>query len=96
MAGLAFGMGSRYPAGVMVELKPLRTLVNLQDPVGKFVGKRRGAPDPLDTTTHSKKRARAWRAAFPTPFVPKGVFRFQSHEEADRWLMKMLTRPPAS
>ena len=30
-------------------------------------------------------------------FVPKGVYRFKSHEEADEWLMKMLTRPnPAS
>jgi hypothetical protein len=26
-------------------------------------------------------------------FVPKGVYRFKSHEEADAWLMKMLTRP---
>jgi hypothetical protein len=30
-------------------------------------------------------------------FVPRGVYRFKSHEEADAWLMKMLTRPnPAS
>lgn len=26
------------------------------------------------------------------PFVPRGVYRFQSFEEADTWLMKMLTR----
>lgn len=26
-------------------------------------------------------------------FLPKGVFRFKSHEEADAWQMKMLTRP---
>ena len=25
-------------------------------------------------------------------FLPKGVYRFKSHEEADAWLMKMLTR----
>jgi hypothetical protein len=24
--------------------------------------------------------------------VPKGVYRFKSHEEADEWLMKMLSR----
>jgi hypothetical protein len=29
---------------------------------------------------------------FPTPFVPKGVYRFSSHEEAQEWLTKMLTR----
>jgi hypothetical protein len=27
------------------------------------------------------------------PFVPKGVWRFKSFEEADQWTMKMLTRP---
>jgi hypothetical protein len=26
-------------------------------------------------------------------FVPKGVYRFKSHQEADEWLMTMLTRP---
>lgn len=26
------------------------------------------------------------------PFVPRGVYRFRSHEEADEWLMRMLTR----
>ena len=32
------------------------------------------------------------------PFIPKGVWRFKSFEEADQWTMKMLTRPrnPAS
>ncbi len=32
------------------------------------------------------------------PFIPKGVWRFKSFEEADEWTMKMLTRPrnPAS
>jgi hypothetical protein len=27
------------------------------------------------------------------PFIPKGVWKFKSFEEADEWLMKMLTRP---
>jgi hypothetical protein len=26
------------------------------------------------------------------PFLPKGVYRFKSHKEADAWQMKMLTR----
>lgn len=25
--------------------------------------------------------------------APRGVYRFKTHEEADEWLMKMLTRP---
>jgi hypothetical protein len=27
------------------------------------------------------------------PFMPCGVYRFKSHEEADAWTLKMLTRP---
>jgi hypothetical protein len=27
------------------------------------------------------------------PFIPKGVWRFKSFEEADQWTMEMLTRP---
>lgn len=25
------------------------------------------------------------------PFIPKGVWRFRTHEEADEWMMKMMT-----
>jgi hypothetical protein len=28
--------------------------------------------------------------------APRGVYRFKSHEEADEWMMKMLTRPGAA
>jgi hypothetical protein len=38
---------------------------------------------------------RAWRRALKTPFVPRGVYRFETHEAADRWLWEMLTRPTA-
>lgn len=27
------------------------------------------------------------------PFIPKGVWRFKSFEEADQWTMEMLARP---
>ena len=26
------------------------------------------------------------------PFIPRGIYRFHSHEEKDEWTMKMLTR----
>ena len=26
------------------------------------------------------------------PFIPKGVYRFRSHDEKDAWTLKMLTR----
>jgi len=58
---------------------------------GKIVGNRR-VPRTMDPAHDTKEGARAWRRALPTPFVPKGVYRFTSHEEADEWLWKMLTR----
>jgi hypothetical protein len=27
------------------------------------------------------------------PFLPRGVYRFKTYEEADEWTLKMLTRP---
>lgn len=67
----------------------------MQDSSGKLgaqrvVGRRR-PPSPL-SLDNTKARAIAWRRAFPTPFVPKGVYRFTSHEAADEWLWQMLTR----
>jgi hypothetical protein len=57
----------------------------------RLVGRRR-PPSPLSSATDTKQEARSWREAFPTPFVPKGVYRFNSHEEADDWLWRMITR----
>ncbi len=36
------------------------------------------------------------RMAGGQSIAPHGVYRFRSHEEADEWLMKMLTRPGRS
>jgi len=60
----------------------------------KTVGRRRPG-NPLNIERDTKENARAWRRAFPTPFVPKGVYRFKSHEEADVWLCQMITRKPS-
>jgi hypothetical protein len=37
--------------------------------------------------------ARAWKQALRGLPIPKGVYRFRTHEEADEWLWQMLTRP---
>ena len=36
----------------------------------------------------TKANAIAWKKALPYRGVPRGVYRFSSHEEADEWLMK--------
>ncbi|MDQ3313059.1 MAG: hypothetical protein M3505_00230 [Verrucomicrobiota bacterium] len=70
-------------------------VINIEDPIGKTVGRRKPR-DPLSLKGQTKADKRAWRRAFPTPFTPKGVYRFHSHEEADAWLLKMITRVPLS
>jgi len=60
--------------------------------IGKTVGKR-SVGDPLCPNTNSKERAREWHDAFGRLMVPRGVYRFSSHEEADEWMWKMISRP---
>ena len=70
--------------------------VNLQERIGKTVGRRRAPPDGLNSKTSSKQQSCAWREAFPVPPVPKGIHRFRTHEEADQWMRKMIARNPKS
>lgn len=67
--------------------------INLDEPIGRTVGRRTGVPDGLSTTTSRAAAAIAWRRAFGGVRVPRGVHRFKTHEDADRWLWRMLTRP---
>jgi hypothetical protein len=62
-----------------------------EDAQMKVVGRRRARPA-MSAAADTRAKARAWRAALPTPFVPRGVYRFDTHEEADEWLWKMITR----
>jgi hypothetical protein len=72
-----------------------RPLINVEEQVGKVVGRRR-PPTRLTVVRDRKAHAVAWKKAFDRPFVPRGVYRFQTHEEADEWMWKMITRPGRS
>jgi hypothetical protein len=68
----------------------MKPVINIQEKIGKTVGKR-VAPDPLDVRHSRKADAIAWQKAFGFG-IPKGVYRFRTHEEADQWLWKMIAR----
>ena len=70
----------------------MEPIINLDDPIRKQVGKRK-SPAPLRILASEKQGKEYWRAAGMGPRIPKGVYRFKSHEEADEWLWKMMTRP---
>ncbi|MEK7678267.1 MAG: hypothetical protein AAB676_20750 [Verrucomicrobiota bacterium] len=56
----------------------------------KVVGRKRAARVDVVGVDSLQKLANALRQG--RPFIPKGVWRFKSFEEADRWLIEMMTR----
>jgi hypothetical protein len=68
--------------------------VNLEEFPGKVVGRRQAPANSLALRPGNLiEDARAWKRALGTMPIPKGVYRFRTHEEADEWLWQMLTRP---
>lgn len=61
--------------------------------IDRLVGRRTRMPDALSTKTSNKADSIAWRKALGGVRVPRGVYRFKTHEEADQWLWRMITRP---
>ncbi|MGD1086256.1 MAG: hypothetical protein ABSA47_16090 [Verrucomicrobiota bacterium] len=57
----------------------------------KVVGRRGNTK--VDVVTFDPMQRMAQTLRQGRPFIPKGVWRFKSFEEADQWTMKMLTRP---
>lgn len=68
-------------------------LVNVEERVDRFVGRRTRTPNALSTRTSNKANSMAWRKAFGGLRVPRGVYRFNTHEAADQWLWQMIARP---
>jgi hypothetical protein len=54
-----------------------RPVINVEEEIHRTVGRRTGS----------------WRRSFGGVRVPRGVYRFKTHEEADQWLWRMIARP---
>jgi hypothetical protein len=67
--------------------------INLDEKIDRVVGRRTKMVDGLSLVGSTKADAIAWRKAFGGVRVPRGVYRFKTHEEADEWLWKMITHP---
>jgi hypothetical protein len=68
-------------------------VINLEETPGKVVGHRHPPANGLVMTAAQRtENAEAWKRALRTLPIPKGVYRFRTHEEADEWLWQMLTR----
>jgi hypothetical protein len=73
---------------------PPRTVINHDEFIGKTVG-RRVVRDAMAYAAGLQRSAVAITERPGLRRVPRGVFRFHSHEEADAWMMHHLTRPKA-
>lgn len=67
----------------------MKPIVNLDDPVGKTVGRRLAPADSLKYGLGLQKSLSqlSWRSP-----IRRGVYRFRSHEEADAWMMDYLVK----
>ena len=87
-AGLAPADGAAYAFDAV---NP--PFINVEEKIDRFVGQRTRMVDALSTATSNKAESIAWRRALGGIRVPRGVHRFKTHEEADQWLRRMITRP---
>ena len=65
-----------------------RPVINLDEPIGKIVGRRRPPADPLLLEHSNKEMVKAWMEALPVRMPRRGVYRFRTHEEASEWMTR--------
>ena len=82
-------VASAGPRAYSVGMHPV---VNIDEKIGKTVGRRR-IKDSLIYGFGLQKSLARIREDAPFPRFPKGVFKFRSFEEADAWMMRYLTKP---
>ena len=74
----------------------MKPAINFEEKIGKTVGRRTAPKDMFAYGMALQKSGVELAKTFRLRGMPKGVFRFRSHEEADAWMMKHLTRNPQS
>jgi hypothetical protein len=66
----------------------METPINLEETPGKTVGKRKI----VDAFAFGMELQRAGNTMRRSNGLPKGVYKFHSHEEADQWILDQLTK----
>ena len=70
----------------------MKPVINLEENIGKTVGRRKAPGDAFAYGMTLQETGVQLSKTFRVKGVPREVYRFHSHEEADAWLMKHLTR----
>jgi len=67
-------------------------IVNVEEKIDRFVGRRTLEPDSLRAGMQLQETSAQLHQSFKHRWMPKGVYRFKTHEEADEWMIQMLAR----
>jgi hypothetical protein len=86
-AGLARADGTTYAFRTVKQ-----PFVNVEEKIDRLVGRRTGTPDSLRAGMQLQATAAQLHKTFKHRWMPKGVYRFKTHEEADAWMTKMLAQ----
>jgi hypothetical protein len=70
--------------------------VNVEEKIDRFVGRRTETPDAWKAGMQLQATAVQLHKSFKHRWMPKGVYRFKTHEEADAWMTRMLARSDLS
>jgi hypothetical protein len=67
-------------------------LINVEEKIERTVGRRTGPRDSFRAGMQLQALAVDLHRSFKHRWIPKGVYRFKTHEEADEWMTRMLAR----
>ncbi len=73
--------------------QPRRVGIDSELPIGKVVGRRKMRPSTLEDA--EGLFCTAWALRGTNRLVPRGLYRFETFEEADRWMIQMMARTHA-
>ncbi|MBT5706609.1 MAG: hypothetical protein HOI66_09825 [Verrucomicrobia bacterium] len=71
------------------------SVINVQEFIGKTVGRRKTRAPFADKSLGREAMIRS-RELFGGVCVPRGVYRFKSHSEADQWMMQKIAQAAAA
>ena len=67
--------------------------INIEEKIDRFVGRRTKSPGRIVIGWEPKSGRNCLAESFGGVRIPRGVYRFKTHEEADAWLWRMIARP---
>ncbi len=70
----------------------MKPIINMEEQPGRTVGTRMPPADAFAAAMRLQESTAEYAASFGHLPLPKGVFRFRTHEEADAWMMRELAR----